>query len=121
MVYSLVDPILDDPLPAPPVRKNILAEAVRFNKFHEENPGLTYEAIGRHFGVTRARVSQLISLVERLPKNFIDQLAGSTDQNVIKLFPYHVLFRISRLPLKEQLKTINQTLLQSRGHLSAPD
>lgn len=113
MVYSLVDPILDDPPPAPPIRKNIVAEAVRFHKFHEENPSLTYEAVGRHFGVTRARVSQLLGLVERLPKDFIDQLAHSTDQKLVKAFPYHVLFRISKLPIKEQREMIRQLLIQN--------
>ena len=100
------------PAAASPVRKNILAEAVRFHKFHEENLDLTYEAIGRHFGVTRARVSQLIGLVERLPKDFIDRLAASTDQNLIKTFPYHVLFRISKLPFKKQREVMNRISFQ---------
>ena len=106
-VMSLGDPIPDDPQAPPVIRKNIVTEAVRFHKFLGENPGLTYEAIGRHFGVTRARVSQLIGLVEHLPKDFIDQLAKSTDQELIKAFPYRVLFQISKLPsIKEQREMI---------------
>ncbi len=110
LLLSLGDPFPEEPIHKPPPRKNIVAEAVRFHKFHEENSGLTYEAIGQHFGVTRARVSQLIGLVEHLPEDFITRLKNSTDQDFIKSFPYRVLFKISKLPLlKEQREMIRKS------------
>ena len=65
---SLYDPLPSRPLPPPPVYKNIVAMAVQVREYLVENPQRTQTAAGNHFGVTRARVSQLMTIVENPPR-----------------------------------------------------
>lgn len=90
------------PPPLPP--KNIVAEALRFRHYLTENPSRTYEETGRHFGVSRARVSQLMGILRQLPKNFLDSMSDCSDPNVLSTFSGRELIRISRLATIEKRK-----------------
>jgi len=92
---SLYDPLPSRPLPPPPVYKNIVAMAVRVQEYLVENPQRTQTAAENHFGVTRARVSQLITIIESLPDDFISIMRTTKDQSLIKRFSGKTLLRIA--------------------------
>ena len=103
---SLYDPLPSRPLPPPPVYKNIVAMAIRVQEYLVENPQRTQTAAGNHFGVTRARVSQLRTIVENLPDDFISIMKTTKDQSLLKRFSGKTLLRIAKLKTSEQHKSL---------------
>ena len=106
---SLYDPLPSRPLPPPPVYKNIVAMAVQVREYLVENPQRTQTAAGNHFGVTRARVSQLITILEKIPADLISSLKTTEDQALIKRFSGKTLLRIAALSTTEQRKSYIET------------
>ena len=107
---SLYDPLPSRPLPPAPVYKNIVVMAVRVQEYLVENPQRTQTAAGNHFGVTRARVSQLMTIVESLPDDFISIMKTTKDQSLLKRFSGKTLLRIAGQSTPEQRKTYITTI-----------
>ena len=63
--------------------KNILAEAVEYCDYLKENPSCTHAMISQHFHTQRERVSRLLSLVRRLPSDFVEQTVHYPDTVLI--------------------------------------
>nr|AMP48175.1 hypothetical protein [uncultured bacterium] len=99
---SLYDPLPPLPQAPRPVYKNIVAMAVQVREYLVENPQRTQTAAGNHFGVTRARVSQLMTIVESLPDDFISIMKTTADQSLLKRFSGKSLLRIAALSTPEQ-------------------
>lgn len=97
IAISLYDPLPSQPRPPAPVYKNIVAMAVRVQEYLAENPQRTYTAAGRHFGVTRARISQLMTILEKLPADFINTLSETKDQSLLKRFSGKTLLQIASM------------------------
>jgi hypothetical protein len=108
---SLYDPLPPLPQAPRPVYKNIVAMAVQVQEYLVENPQRTQTAAGNRFGITRARVSQLMTIVENLPNDFISIMKTTEDQSLLKRFSGKALLRIAGLNTLEQRKTsINQSI-----------
>lgn len=111
---SLDEPFAPDPAPEPIVRKNMVAEALRFQAYLKEDALCSYFDASYHFGVTRARVSQLMGIVIRLPEEFLNSMRNCNDPNVLKIFSGQELIRISKLPTlaarQEAIDTLRKTL-----------
>lgn len=92
------------PLPPNAVLKNIVAEALKVKAFLNEDPQRTYLHASQRFKVTKARISQLMKIIEVLPKDFVDRMGRCHDQIVIKRFPGRTLLKIAGLksPYKRQ-------------------
>jgi hypothetical protein len=71
--------------------------AVQVREYLVESPQRTQTAAGNHFGVTRARVSQLMTIVENLPDDFISIMKTTEDQSLIKRFSGKTLLRIASI------------------------
>ena len=106
---SLYDPLPSLPQKPKPVYKNIVAMAIRVQEYLVENPQRTQTAAGNHFGVTRARVSQLMTIVENLPDNFISIMKTTKDQSLIKRFSGKTLLRIAALSTPKQRQSYIET------------
>lgn len=104
---SLYDPLPSLPQKPKPVYKNIIAMAVKVSEYLEINPQRTYTSAGNHFGVTRARISQLMTIHEKLPDDFIEKMGECKDQNLIKRFSGKTLLKIASL---DSLKSREQTI-----------
>lgn len=63
--------------------KNILAEAIEYNDYLKANPSCTHATIAQHFHTQRERVSRLLSLVRRLPSDFVEQAVHYPDTVLI--------------------------------------
>jgi hypothetical protein len=79
--------------------------AVQVREYMVENPQRTQTAAGNYFGVTRARVSQLMTIVENLPDDFISIMKTTKDQSLLKRFSGKTLLRIAGLSTPEQRKS----------------
>jgi len=84
--------------------------AVRIQEYLVENPQRTQTAAGNHFGVTRARVSQLMTILEKIPADFISIMKTTKNQSLIKRFSGKTLLKIAGLNAPEQRQSyINGT------------
>ncbi|MBN2120703.1 MAG: hypothetical protein JW734_06580 [Candidatus Omnitrophica bacterium] len=119
-LLSLDDPFPADPQPEPVIRKNIVAEAVLFYNYLKEDPARNYTQTGQRFGVSRARVSQLMSLIERLPKEFIDNLKDCQDQQLLQIFSGRTLLKIAKLNTPERRQERIEQLLPKNARFSIP-
>jgi hypothetical protein len=68
---SLYDPLPSIPQKPGPVYKNIVAMAIKVSEYLETDPQRTYITAGERFGVTRSRISQLMTILEKLPDDFV--------------------------------------------------
>lgn len=107
---SLYDPLPPLPQAPKPVYKNIVAMAVRVNEYLSQNPQRTQTAAGTHFGITRARVSQLMTIIEKLPDSFISTMKTTKDQSLLKRFSGKTLLRIAALSTPEQRQSYVETI-----------
>lgn len=64
--------------------------------------GGSYAHVSQHFKVSRARVSQFIGIVTKLPEEFIVSMKKCEDPDLLRTFSGKELIRISRLPSPEQ-------------------
>lgn len=95
---SLYDPLPPLPQAPRPVYKNIVAMAVQVREYLVENPQRTQTAAGNRFGITRARVSQLMTILEKLPDNFISIMKTTEDQSLLKRFSGKTMLKIAGIP-----------------------
>jgi len=108
---SLYDPLPSLPQKPTPVYKNIVAMAVKVNEYLVQNPQRTYTSAGNHFGVTRARISQLMTIHEKLPDDFIGMMGQCRDQNLIKHFSGKTLLKIASFQTPEDMKSAIKSLM----------
>ena len=109
---SLYDPLPPLPQAPRPVYKNIVAMAVQVREYMIENPQRTQTAAGNRFGMTRARVSQLMTILEKLPDNFISIMKTTEDQSLLKRFPGKTLLRIASLKNHVQIHQTIQSIIK---------
>jgi len=79
------------------IPKNAAKEAVRVRDYLINNPDTNQSQIAEEFGVTRARISQLIKINNNLPNNFITILAESKDPILLRRFSGKRLLKIASL------------------------
>ncbi|PIW65683.1 MAG: hypothetical protein COW12_00545 [Candidatus Omnitrophica bacterium CG12_big_fil_rev_8_21_14_0_65_45_16] len=102
LLLSIGTPFPEKLAKPPTIPKNIVAEALKFQSFLLEDTSRTYEQTGRYFGVSRARVSQLMSILRQLPETFLSSMKDCSDPNVLAVFSGRQLIRISRLVTLEK-------------------
>jgi len=107
---SLYDPLPPLPQAPRPVYKNIVAMAVQVREYLIENPQRTQTAAGNRFGITRARVSQLMTIVENIPDDFISIMKTTEDQSLLKRFSGKTLLKISALRTIEDRRSLIQSI-----------
>lgn len=106
----------DRPLPPPQSRppriyKNIITEAMKVREYLEADPARSFFHASQHFGVTRSWISQLMTLADNLPEEFLNNMRFSTDQILLKRFTGKTLKRIAKLKtVSERQKILNQML-----------
>jgi len=110
---SLYDPLPPLPQAPRPVYKNIVAMAVQVREYLIENPQRTQTAAGNRFGITRARVSQLMTIVENLPDDFISIMKTTKDQSLLKRFSGKTMLKISKIENPSNRLCRIKSILQS--------
>lgn len=100
---------INKPLPARPrpelhQRENMVKKALEFYEYLKEDPSRTYRHVSKHFGVSRARVSQLITLLKYLPSELIEKIRDCEDQDILTKFSGRKLLKIADRLFKDSLK-----------------
>ncbi len=91
------EPLQARPLPPKPVPKNIVAEALKVKAFLTEDPQRTYRHASQRFKVTKARISQLMKIVEVLPEDFVAYMETCKDEVLVRRFSGKTLLRVAGL------------------------
>jgi len=72
--------------------------AVHVREYLTENFERTQTAAGNRFGITQTRVSQLMTILENLPDDFISIMKTTEDQSLLKRFSSKTILKIAKLP-----------------------
>lgn len=67
-------------------KKNPVLEGHRYLEFLEQNPGLTYKNVADEFNITKARVSQMIAIVKKLPQEITDYFMNNNESLGLSYF-----------------------------------
>ena len=110
---SLGVPFPAKPKPPEPVYKNIVIEALRVQAFLEEAPSQTQTDAGQHFNVTRARISQLTKIVNKLPDDFIEKMRECEDRSMLKTFSGKRLLKLAAIENEKERQNEIENLLSN--------
>ena len=77
--------------------QNAIRVARRFEEQLERIGGQSYARVAEHFGVSRATVCYHISLLRRLPQDFVRWLEAQTDPTLLRYFTEHRLRAVYHL------------------------
>jgi hypothetical protein len=69
-----------------PKKANPIEIGTRFLEYLNENPGSTYDDIAEVFGVSKARVCQMLALCNRLPEQITNYLLNADEPDILKHF-----------------------------------
>ncbi len=67
-------------------KKNPVLEGHRYLEFLEQNPGLTYKNVADEFDITKARVSQMIAIVKKLPQEITNYFMSNNESLDLSYF-----------------------------------
>jgi len=104
----LGEPLPSKSAPARPMPKNIVAEALKVRDFLAADTSRGYRHAAKEFGVTKARISQLLKIFKALPPEFITYMAKCRQRDKLREFSGKKLLRISgtKSPAARHKKTI---------------
>jgi len=102
---------IDKPFPAPTPQevkmpKNIAQIALEVKAYVELNPDQSNTVVADNFNVTRARISQLLKIVNNLPIDFITKLQDTEDPIMLRRFSGRRLLKLASSKNKEHLKKL---------------
>jgi len=92
---------------------NIVTQALQFQAHLNEDPSRSHVDVSQHFGISRDRVAQLISVVNRLPVKLVDFLRDYDDPAILKIFTGRTLIRIAKLPTARARQVETNRLLST--------
>jgi len=107
---------IDQPFPTlalKPVKKpkNIVRIALKVKAYTTINPGHSYSLVAENFNVSRARISQLLKIIDNLPAYFIRKIEETEDPILLRSFSGKKLLKIANLETKQRRqKEIKQLL-----------
>ena len=82
--------------------KNPIKEGQKYLDYLNSNPGFKYRDVADAFGVSKARVSQMISIVRKLPKGIIDNFFMKNYSENLKVFTERKLRPLTLLESDEK-------------------
>jgi hypothetical protein len=92
---ALGEPLPQKPLPLKSVYKNIALESLKVRDYLRQNTQRSYLDASYHFCISRARISQLMKIVNIIPENLITKISQSSNQVLIRRFSGKTLLMIA--------------------------
>lgn len=111
-----------DVTPTAGARPHVIHHALEWQEALRSDPNLTMAELARRQGLSRARVTQILDLLE-LPAAIIKALAGSTDAEEARRVSEHALRKIRLLKSPEEQLAAFRVLKKSKAesnHLESP-
>jgi len=93
--------------------KNIVRIALDVKAYLTINPDSTQTMVAEHYKLTRARISQLLKIVENLPAHFIKKLEESEDPILLRTFSGKRLLKLASFETKEHMQKAIDSLMPS--------
>jgi hypothetical protein len=109
--------VFGDPLPEEtprpkPVPKNIIVEALKVKGFLAEDTQRTLQHASQRFKVSKARISQLMKIVDTLPGDFVANMGDCRDEVLIRRFSGRTLLRIAELETSKERQAVISELME---------
>ena len=113
---------IDQPFPAPtpqPVKmpKNIVRIALDVKAYVTINPGHSYSLVAENFNVSRARISQLLKIIDNLPAYFIRKIEETEDPILLKRFSGKRLLKLASFQTQKHMESAIKALMPSSYEL----
>jgi hypothetical protein len=103
------DPLPPTPAPFKPAPKNIVKFAIEIKEFLTSDPAHTYKSAASKFNITRARISQLMKILNTPPPDLIIQLKNCENNEILPKFSGKSLLKIAKIgSFKERQTHINR-------------
>ena len=93
--------------------KNIVKIALDVKAYTEVNPGHSYSLVAENFNVSRARISQLLKIIDNLPTYFIKKLQETKDPIMLRRFSGKRLLKLASFETKEHMQRAIESLMPS--------
>ncbi|MFC1838419.1 hypothetical protein ACFL1N_02480 [Thermodesulfobacteriota bacterium] len=91
--------------------KNPIFEGQRYLEYWDSNPDFKYKDVADEFGVSKARVSQMVAIVKKLPEKIIDCFLRGDLSDEIRYFTERKLRPLTLLDSDDmKIKKILQML-----------
>lgn len=114
------EPLPAKPVPRKPAPKNIVGEALKIQAFFTEDPQRTLRHASQHFKVSKARICQLMKIVDVLPEDFVKYMGHCQDLTLIKRFSGRMLLRIAGLESSDRRKEAINYLMRIMNSNTQP-
>ena len=82
-------------------RRNPIQEALDYQEHLEASSTGTYKEVAAHFGVTGARVCQMLALLKKLPRVILDEFLDAADQGAMAHITERSLRPLTRMDSDE--------------------
>jgi len=107
---------IDQPFPTPtpqPARmpKNIIKIALDVKAYTEVHPGHSYSLVAENFNVSRARISQLLKIIDNLPTDFITKLQETEDPIMLRRFSGKRLLKLASFQTRKHMEGAIEALM----------
>ena len=103
-----------DVIPKPIKRpKNIVRQALHVKAFLSINPNLSYIHAAENFNLTKARISQLIKIVDNLPARFVKTLEETEDVTLLRRFSGRQLLKLTAFKTRKHVEQAIDSLMPS--------
>ena len=100
---------------------NPIHVARKYERHYQSPGGGSYAAVAEHFGVTRPLVCYYISLLRRLPADFVQWLESSADTRAVSFFTEHRLRPVARTTdPNEQRRRLKEMLEEYEDDVHSP-
>jgi hypothetical protein len=111
VLLTLGDPLPEKtPIPKP-APMNIIAKAQEIKAYIASVPQRTHLDAALHFKVTRARISQMMKIIDSLPADFTNRMSQTNDRKLLNRFSGKTLLGIAAMPgMTKRQAYLQQTL-----------
>jgi len=91
--------------------KNIAKIALNVKAYMEVNPGHSYSLVAENFNVSRARISQLLKIIDNLPTDFITKLQQTEDPIMLRRFSGKRLLKLASFQTSKHMESAIEALM----------
>jgi len=91
--------------------KNIVKIALDVKAYTEVNPEYSYSLIAENFNVSRARISQLLKIIDNLPTDFITKLQETKDPIMLRRFSGKRLLKLASFQTRKHMESAIESLM----------
>jgi len=94
--------------------KNIARIALDVKAYTTINPGHSYSLVAENFNVSRARISQLLKIIDNLPAYFIRKIEETEDPILLRRFSGKRLLHLASFETRKHMESAIEALMPNQ-------